>query len=1281
MKIAFIDSIQEKEVCVSLKKRLEALGHDVKWFETSWTQHKLINKSDSKTVREIIRWKPDALLNFRVSNLGNEELAKLKKAGIYTLAWFSDDPVLYRHVYSKVFSSYSLVLHCGSLEVIDFYFKRHGFCGVNFPFWASEDDFSFNENTNNIKRPIFLGNCEGRIKEGRKKILKGIPNIKILGRCDEPTLNSDICTSISSIDDSLNEASIGINIPQDFKDYIGTKHYFSGLETLGKFEVPSRVVQYMAKGIPIFSFPSAGIQKLIPEIIVDDCFSEVSGYTSEELKNRGRKLRERYLKDFSASSRAKFLIHLIENQIVSSTYSPGAAHTYFKVYEHEPLTKIEDISEKVDFMESENFIKEKEKVLKELAEKKITAKKAYRIIHIGTGVNGSTDIVTSLKRGLEKLGHDVLDLDTRRHSQLVINNNNLQGGHGPIYINYDAIKSIIEQFDPQIIICNAGGLCFNEIDAEKVKEAGILLIGITLSDPDVMPSVMSYASSFDIHTTNAIYSLEKYISSGITNTVYLPFAIDREYVLEEVEKDVSYEADVICIGHATNRPERNELMQELAQHFDVKVYGKGWNLPGAKVVEGVEMLKASRAGKVHINFANTRAGYINIKCGVFETIGSGGLLCTAPFKEMENFFEYGKEIVGYKDASDLIPRLKELFKDNSIDVIRLNALKKLVTQHLYEHRWLELFETIEKDLAGRHELIPADRAKSIKEKLEPIKAIEKSILLYGFYGAKNLGDELILKSIAQNIRNRRPEYKVVAASQNPLYTMQTHGISAISRLSLNEIHEAVVRSDHIILGGGGLWHDYTFERSGGILGVFNKPEISIFGYGRPLIIANMYQVPASVHGMGVGPLANQSARRAIRYIAKDLEHINVRDQYSKELLIECGLSGIRTSPDVVYALDMPKIKDGAEPSYILVNLRKWPTLDEKKLEKLAEYCNALSAKHGYKILLIPIQSGNSHDESVLRSFQHYLKTPSEIFNDEINLTSIVEVLNQAAIVISMRLHFCLLAHRNNVPCIGLSYDEKVEKHFKEIGSRSWLKLENIHSIDNFEYESVISERNVIAKNLKTIERESKDGFEPLIENIDKHAKPNDTPSLVKFVPFGNPKKAIIKGQANTLVGGEILDIATVSSSNEHKVSYNEKWLEFYLNKRDPAKGEYASLRMNLKGSNQFIALSLTSPYSRPKNKGRMVYQVYINGILVVSEDVAYYKGENLITTYCPKVIKTVEIRVMALVDCEDWGWGKAASIRVNKIEFFDTAPIVTRKRSLQARCSSPYSKIHCKKFK
>jgi spore maturation protein CgeB len=227
-----------------------------------------------------------------------------------------------------------------------------------------------------------------------------------------------------------------------------------------------------------------------------------------------------------------------------------------------------------------------------------------------------------------------------------------------------ALQNYLNRFQPHVIVCAAGGICFSQDAADELKRSGYLLLGITLSDPDVQDSVIEHVGQFDLHGTNSAVALARYQQAGLNNTVLFPFGVDRGYACANVPPAPELAADVICMGNAAGRPERIETMQAVSRTVEsARVYGKGWNLTGVRAVAGIRQMQAMREGKIHVNFPRTLAGFTNIKCGVFESVASGGVLATQRFEEMERYFAFGKEIIGYADADDLVVQLRGLIAE------------------------------------------------------------------------------------------------------------------------------------------------------------------------------------------------------------------------------------------------------------------------------------------------------------------------------------------------------------------------------------------------------------------------------------------------------------------------------------------------------------------------------------------------------------------------------------------------------------------------------------------
>ena len=674
----------------------------------------------------------------------------------------------------------------------------------------------------------------------------------------------------------------------------------------------------------------------------------------------------------------------------------------------------------------------------------------WRILFLGRSVNGSTDIVSSLSRSLRNLGHHVLDLDLKRH-RITDNPDRASGGNGPVYVRAAELDRVVDRFRPQMIVCCAGGLTFTDEDAEALKARGIVLVGITLSDPDVFPSIHQHAHVFDVHTTNAELSLGMYREAGVENTVYFPFGIDRGFVTQEVDEDPSMAADVICLGHANNRPDRNRTMSALAENFDVRTYGRGWELSGSLTVAGDKALQALKMGRIHINFPLTRAGFVNIKCGVFESVGAGAVIATGEFDEMAHFFDYGDEIIGYRDDEDLAAKLDALLEDPAeYERVRVNGFKRLVENHLYEHRWMHLFETVRNASPETTPWLSPDRAATVREVLAATSPRARKVILSGFYGAANLGDELILQSISDALVRADPAVQVAVASEIPQNVEITHGLQAFKRSDNFEAAYQLHTADAVVVGGGGLWHDLTVQRAGGLASMVSGTSISIAGFGNLPLMGRVLGIPYHVVGMGVGPLEDADAKAMVRYLADQTSTLLVRDPESRNLLLGAGVADERVdvAPDVVYAVDLDASGAPSEHAQELdrlrsegrtvavVNLRRWAGADmEAVLGETAAALNALAADRPLAVVGLPMQAGPSHDRHIVNELADRL-SPEVAFvmlPDPTSLPEVVQVLRRSDVMLTMRLHAALLAARCSVPAVGLAYNPKVRRQFEEVG--------------------------------------------------------------------------------------------------------------------------------------------------------------------------------------------------------------------------------------------------------
>lgn len=330
MKIALFDEINETHVCVALEDALRAQGHGVMATGPIWHGHVFAREEADiaridAAVDDIISEGCHALFNFRASALAAPQVERLRNAGITTAVWLPDDPVLYGVTYRKVVDGYQHVLHCGPGNVLQFYQQRGHPAGFNFPFWVDTARWAVEWNVDRVSEDlVFLGNLHGPAKKGRYLQLAGAAGkISVYGKCaDDPAgiLRGELY-GVEAMRALLPRFTAGLNMPQNFADYAGTGYDFPGLGGLGGFDLPSRVIQYAAIGLPVISVgPSAASEHFLHALQADTIAAALAH--SRHLRSAphfaselSRQARTDVVDNFSSAARARFLVAVLSGDL------------------------------------------------------------------------------------------------------------------------------------------------------------------------------------------------------------------------------------------------------------------------------------------------------------------------------------------------------------------------------------------------------------------------------------------------------------------------------------------------------------------------------------------------------------------------------------------------------------------------------------------------------------------------------------------------------------------------------------------------------------------------------------------------------------------------------------------------------------------------------------------------------------------------------------------------------------------------------------------------------
>ena len=316
----------------------------------------------------------------------------------------------------------------------------------------------------------------------------------------------------------------------------------------------------------------------------------------------------------------------------------------------------------------------------------------------------------------------------------------------------------------------------------------------------------------------------------------------------------------------------------------------------------------------------------------------------------------------------------------------------------------------------------------------------KSVLLSGYYGFGNLGDELILKNIATLFREMGFT-SIYAVSGDIEYSKAKHpDIEFIDRDNYSTIVNTVKKVDLVVLGGGGLFQDYNRLTTPGF---FEYPQMGVHSYINVPLIAHIYGKPVAYLFQGLGPLFSEDSRNFTRYAYSLSNYISVRNRESVSLLEELGIQDVILSSDPCFLFPVERGETKKERPRVAISLRQWVDkgLEERIIRAISGFLNTLSLEYDpYFISFQDHDEGNT-DSSIYGRIEADLKEGRAlnlIRSKDHSLEEIERLVSGFDFVIGMRLHSIILAIKYGIPFLAIPYWNKVESLLNETGLEDLL---------------------------------------------------------------------------------------------------------------------------------------------------------------------------------------------------------------------------------------------------
>ncbi len=317
---------------------------------------------------------------------------------------------------------------------------------------------------------------------------------------------------------------------------------------------------------------------------------------------------------------------------------------------------------------------------------------------------------------------------------------------------------------------------------------------------------------------------------------------------------------------------------------------------------------------------------------------------------------------------------------------------------------------------------------------------EQRVLVTGYYGFGNTGDEAILAALVAGLSRRLPAARIVVLSGDPGQTRHRHGVDAVPWRDPLAIAREVRRCGLVVIGGGSLFQDYEAVDPGTLL---TPRHGGITFYAGPAILAALAGKPFAFHGLGFGPLAGAEGRRIVGAVARAAARVSVRDEGSRALLESLGVPAARVtlSADPAFLLAPEGVRPedvllgmGIEPRAPIagVALRPWSQGVEPEAwerETAAGLDLFLERTQG-SVLFVPFEKSPWSDDDdfalasrVRRRLRHADRTA--VLSGLLSPRETAALIGGCDLVVGMRLHAAVFAVARAVPTVAIAYDPKV----------------------------------------------------------------------------------------------------------------------------------------------------------------------------------------------------------------------------------------------------------------
>ncbi len=326
---------------------------------------------------------------------------------------------------------------------------------------------------------------------------------------------------------------------------------------------------------------------------------------------------------------------------------------------------------------------------------------------------------------------------------------------------------------------------------------------------------------------------------------------------------------------------------------------------------------------------------------------------------------------------------------------------------------------------------------------------KRGVVIFGYFGQGNLGDESNLNQLVRRLQSRFDGLPITVISGDPAQTAAIYEVVSIHKFNLAALVRSFQGAAWLIGGSGTVFQDRSSLRS-------------LLYYLGIIALAKLCNLKIFLYGQGFGPMNGRIGKTLAQFLLNRVELIAARDKLSLLTLAELGI-------------DRPEIHYTAEPMLLASPLgeehwrsfwRQFPPATKTRIgivvqqdtgvpdEEWSAFFQYLLWQGSIELFLVTTDRNDREFALMLgaRAGATVL-TPAQSWEDLQRSVAGVDLL------ISTRLHGLVAAVTQNVPCLGISFDPKIE------GFCLQLKIECQRVVNDFDWERIAQKASAILEQM------------------------------------------------------------------------------------------------------------------------------------------------------------------------------------------------------------------------